>query len=256
MTKAKHLFGYLRMVMLAVGTAVLPSCSTNTQEIKEAMIEMVTVDGGTFQMGATLEQGSDARSDERPVHSVTVSTFRIGKCEVTQSLWVAVMGSNPSDIKGDDLPVNNVSWNDVQKFIKKLNQQTGRNYRLPTEAEWEFAARGGNKSRGYKYSGSNNIDDVAWYIKNSNYQIHFVGTKYPNELGIYDMTGNVEEWCNDWYGDYEKGSQIDPKGLATGSHRVIRGGSNDRQAEYCHVSCRYCNFPDRDNCRTGFRLAL
>ena len=164
--------------------------------------EMVEVRGGTFRMGATSEQGSDACDWEKPVHSVTLSGYNIGKTEVTQELWQAVMGSNPSRFKGDNMPVECVSWDDCQEFIRKLNSLTSQNFRLPTEAEWEFACRGGNNSRGYKYSGSNYIDNVAWYDGNSGDKTHPVATKSPNELGIYDMSGNVWEWCNDWGGGY------------------------------------------------------
>ena len=152
-------------------------------------IAMVYVSGGTFTMGATSEQGSDAYDWEKPAHSVTLSGYYIGKYEVTQELWKAVMGSNPSRFKGDNLPVEQVSWDDVQEFLRKLNAMTGKRYRLPTEAEWEFAARGGNSSRGYKYSGSNSLGSVAWYYDNSGSRTHAVGTKSPNELGIYDMSG-------------------------------------------------------------------
>ncbi len=219
-------------------------------------IAMVYVSGGTFTMGATSEQGSDASNNEKPAHSVTLSGYYIGKYEVTQELWNAVMGSNLSYFKGDNLPVC-VSWNDVQEFLRKLNAMTGKNYRLPTEAEWEFAARGGNSSRGYKYSGSNNIDDVAWYNGNSGDRTHAVGTKSPNELGIYDMSGNVWEWCQDWYGrSYSSSSQRNPKGPNSGPNRVIRGGGWLYSARNCRVSCRdyyspncWCNY-------LGFRLAL
>jgi formylglycine-generating enzyme required for sulfatase activity len=163
---------------------------------------MVKVDGGTFKMGATSEQGSDAEEDEKPAHSVTLSSYWIGQTEVTKALWNAVMGTNPSLSKGDELPVENVSWKDCQKFIKKLNQLTGETFRLPTEAEWEYAARGGNKSKGYKYSGSNDLGTVAWSSNNSLPKTHPVATKQPNELGIYDMSGNVYEWCNDYYDSY------------------------------------------------------
>lgn len=169
------------------------------------MIEMVRVEGGTFTMGATAEQASDAFSDELPTHKVTLSPFLIGKYEVSQTLWLAVMGENPSVNTGINLPVDNVTWNECQTFITKLNELTGKNFRLLTEAEWEYAARGGNKSKGYKYSGSNNLGDVAWYIDNSNNTSHAMGTKAPNELGIYDMTGNVMEWVSDWKGSYSSG---------------------------------------------------
>ena len=205
--------------------ATKASYSNGTLTVNGIKYSMVWVDGGTFRMGATSEQGSDAYSDENPVHSVTLSGYYIGKTEVTQALWKAVMGSNPSRFKGDNLPVEWVSWNDCQEFIRKLNSLTGQNFRLPTEAEWEFACRGGNNSRGYKYSGSNYIDNVAWYWDNSGEKTHPVATKLPNELGIYDMCGNVWEWCSDWYGDYSSGAQTNPKGPYDGSIRVFRGGS-------------------------------
>ena len=215
--------------------------------------EMVRVEGGTFHMGATSEQEGEAYSDEKPVHSVTLSSYYIGKTEVTQALWQAVMGSNPSNFKGADLPVECVSWNDCQEFIQKLNRLTGRNFRLPTEAEWEFACRGGNNSRGYKYSGSNNLGSVAWY---SCGKTRPVGTKAPNELGIYDMTGNVWEWCSDWYANYTSYSQTNPTGPQSGSDRVYRGGSMGNGVRYCRSSCRIDGFPAWRNNDLGLRLAL
>ncbi|MCI6578134.1 MAG: formylglycine-generating enzyme family protein [Bacteroidales bacterium] len=218
--------------------------------------EMVRVEGGTFRMGATSEQGSDAYGDEKPVHSVTLSSYYIGKTEVTQALWQAVMGSNPSNFKGADLPVECVSWNDCQEFIQKLNSLTGRNFRLPTEAEWEFACRGGNKSNGYKYSGSNNLGSVAWYDGNSGDKTHPVGTKAPNELGIYDMSGNVWEWCGDWYANYTSNSQTNPKGPQSGSYRVRRGGSWRYFVRCCRSSFRYVCDPADRGYNLGLRLAL
>lgn len=218
--------------------------------------EMVRVEGGTFSMGATSEQGNEAYSNEMPVHSVTLNSYYIGKTEVTQALWQAVMGRNPSYFKGSDLPVEWVSWDVCQEFIQKLNHLTGRNFRLPTEAEWEFACRGGNNSRGYKYSGSNNLGSVAWYDGNSGDKIHPVGTKAPNELGIYDMSGNVWEWCSDWYADYTSYSQTNPTGPQSGSGRVYRGGSCSFSAWYCRSSNRgYFNPAYRDG-YLGLRLAL
>ncbi len=217
---------------------------------------MIKVDGGTFQMGATSEQGNDADNDEKPVHSVTLSDYYIGETEVTQELWQAVMGSNPSYSKGSKKPVENVSWNDCKEFITKLNRLTGKNFRLPTEAEWEYAARGGNKSKGYKYSGSNTIGNVAWYNDNSSSQTHDVKTKTPNELGIYDMSGNVWEWCQDWYGSYSSGSQTNPTGPSSGSGRVLRGGSWFHYARYCRVSYRISYNPYGRSNYIGFRLAL
>ena len=219
--------------------------------------EMVEVRGGTFRMGGTSEQGSDADSDdEYPVHSVTLSGYYIGKTEVTQALWKAVMGSNPSRFKGDNMPVECVSWDDCQEFIRKLNSLTSQNFRLPTEAEWEFACRGGNNSRGYKYSGSNYIDNVAWYDGNSGDKTHSVATKSPNELGIYDMSGNVWEWCSDWYGDYSSGAQTNPKGSYDGSSRVNRGGSWSINARICRSSYRFNYSPDLCDYVLGLRLSL
>ena len=219
--------------------------------------EMVEVRGGTFRMGGTSEQGSDADSDdEYPVHSVTLSGYYIGKTEVTQALWKAVMGSNPSRFKGDNMPVECVSWDDCQEFIRKLNSLTSQNFRLPTEAEWEFACRGGNNSRGYKYSGSNYIDNVAWYDGISGDKTHPVATKLPNELGIYDMTGNVWEWCSDWNGKYSSGAQTNPKGPYDGSYRVVRGGSWDDNAKGCRSSNRTCNSPGYRADYLGLRLSL
>ncbi len=213
---------------------------------------MIGVEGGTFTMGATTEQGSDAYDNEMPAHQVTLSSYAIGETEVTQALWQAVMGSNPSGFTGNlQRPVEQVSWDDCQEFISKLNVLTGENFRLPTEAEWEYAARGGKESKGYKYSGSNTLDDVAWYDDN---KTHPVKTKQPNELGIYDMSGNVWEWCADWYGGYSSSAQIDPTGPSSGSRRVLRGGSWHNYAEDCRVALRYSYFPDREDYRWGLRL--
>lgn len=225
-------------------------------ELNKLINDMVYVSGGTFTMGATSEQGSEAYDNEKPTHSVTLSSYYICKYEVTQALWRAVMGSNPSYFKGDNLPVERVSWNDCQTFINRLNSYTGRNFRLPTEAEWEFAARGGNYSRHYKYSGSNYIGDVAWYGGNSGSSTHPVGTKQPNELGLYDMSGNVWEWCSDWYGSYSSYSQNDPTGPNSGSSRVLRGGSWGYYARICRSSDRYDSSPGDRNYFLGLRLVL
>ena len=223
--------------------------------IQNLINNMVYVEGGTFMMGATSEQGSDAEELEKPAHQVTLSSFSIGRYEVTQEEWQAVMGSNPSVFKGAKRPVEYVSWNDCQAFIRKLNSISGRRFRLPTEAEWEYAARGGNRSRGYKYAGSNNLSAVAWYYDNSGNQTHEVGGKQPNELGLYDMSGNVWEWCQDWYGSYSSSSQTNPTGSYSGSNRVMRGGSWDNYARYCRVSTRRHFTPDFRINRFGFRLA-
>lgn len=234
-----------------------PSISQSlTFTVNGVSFEMIPVEGGTFTMGATAEQGNDAYDDEKPAHKVTLDSYAIGKFEVTQALWKAVMGNNPSNWKGDNLPVEKVSWNDCQEFIKKLNAATGKNFRLPTEAEWEFAARGGKKSKGYKYSGSNNLDEVAWYGQNSNKQTHPVGTKKPNELGIYDMSGNVWEWCGDWSGNYSSSSQTNPTGPASVCRRVHRGGCWRIDARFCRVSYRFRFVPDVRNDNLGLRLVL
>ena len=219
---------------------------------------MVKVEAGTFTMGATSEQGNDALGDEKPAHKVKLTKdYYIGQTEVTQALWQAVMGSNPSKFKGDNLPVETVSWDDCQKFISKLSSLTGSKFRMPTEAEWEYAARGGNKSRGYKYSGSNSIDDVAWYDKTTNDKGTMpVATKAANELGLYDMSGNVLEWCNDWYGVYSSSAQTDPTGPTSGSDRVIRGGCCDIYATHCRVARRSGDWPSFHGSTFGLRLAL
>ena len=225
-------------------------------ELKKLINNMVYVSGGTFTMGATSEQGSDAYDDEKPTHSVTLSSFYLCKYEVTQALWRAVMGNNPSRFRGNSLPVEQVSWNDCQTFITRLNNLTGKKFRLPTEAEWEYAARGGNHSRGYKYSGSNVLSDVAWYDDNSGSKTHPVGSKSPNELGLYDMSGNVWEWCSDWYRTYSSSSQTNPAGPSSGSSRVFRGGCWDYDSRNCRSSNRLDCAPDGRNDIVGLRLAL
>ena len=229
-----------------------------TFTVNGVSFEMIAVEGGTFTMGATSEQGSDAYDDEKPAHQVTLSSYYIGKTEVTQELWQAVMGSNPSKFSGTNLPVEKVSWEDCQSFVIKLNELTGKNFRLPTEAEWEYAARGGNKSNGFKFSGGNNIAEVAWYSKNGNKISHPVATKAPNELGIYDMSGNVWEWCSDWYSSsyYTSSSQTNPTGPNSGSYRVYRGGSWSGNDRYCRVSHRDSNYPSYRFNYVGLRLAL
>ena len=217
--------------------------------------EMVYVEGGTFSMGAASEQESDVADDEKTTHSVTLSSFRIGQTEVTQELWQAVMGSNPSYFKGSRRPVECVSWDDCQEFICKLNAATGQQFRLPTEAEWEYAARGGKKSLGYMYSGSDDLGSAAWYGENSNDETHDVATKQPNELGLYDMCGNVWEWCGDRYGYYSSRAQTNPQGPSSGSYRVNRGGSWSYGARSCRVSYRYGS-PSLSYGNLGLRLVV
>ena len=230
------------------------SSDIQTFTVNGVTFNMVTVEGGTFTMGGTSEQGAVA-SDEKPTHSVTLSTYLIGKTEVTQELWQAVMGTNPSTTKGNSFPVVKVSWNDCQTFINKLNVLTGKNFRLPTEAEWEYAARGGNKSKAYKYSGSSTIGNVAWYKANAGI-IKPVASMQPNELGIYDMSGNVWEFCNDWYGNYSGEAQTNPIGPASGDYRVQRGGSCATSADQCRISYRGAADPTVPFDHVGLRLCL
>ena len=233
------------------------SYNEQTFRVKGVEFKMIKVEGGTFRMGATSEQGSDAYDSEKPVHSVTLSDYYIGETEVTQELWEAVMGSNPSYCKGNNQrPVERVSWNDCQEFINKLNRLTGKNFRLPAEAEWEYAARGGKYSRGYKYSGRNDVDEVAWYESNSGETTHPVATKEANELGLYDMNGNVWEWCKDWYGYYQSNSQTNPTGPSRGEFRVLRGGSWFNDDRDLRVSGRGGFTPDGRGSNFGLRLAL
>ena len=229
----------------------------NSDEIVVGNVKfkMIRVEGGTFMMGAPCEQ-EEPEDNEKPAHEVTLSSYSIEETPVTQELWQAVMGNNPSRFKGVQLPVECVSWNDCQKFIQKLNQVTGKEFRLPTEAEWEFAARGGMKSKGYEYSGSNDVDEVAWYDNNSFGETHPVKEKKPNELGIYDMSGNVWEWCQDWHGRYSSSSQSNPTGPRNGLFHISRGGSWINDAWGCRLSRRGYSFPFNANCDLGLRLAL
>ena len=244
-----------------------------TFTVNGVSFKMKKVDGGTFTMGATGEQswGYTPDDDEKPTHLVTLSDYWMGETEVTQALWYAVMGAKPTSSNswsttyglGDNYPAYYISWNDCQTFITKLNQMTGKTFRMPTEAEWEYAARGGNKSKGYIFSGSNTIDNVAWYYDNSyalgssspDYGTHNVATKAPNELGIYDMSGNVFEWCQDWFDPYSSGSQTNPTGSSSGFYRVLRGGSWGRYATECRVAYRNYYSPTNTIISFGLRLA-
>lgn len=229
----------------------------NVLRVNNIEYPMVLVEGGGFNMGATEEQGEYGELDpnEKPIHRVTLTNYRIGKFEVTQELWEAVMGNNPSHFRGTKRPVEQVSWDDCQKFIRRLNDLTGKNFRLPTEAEWEFAARGGNKSNGYIFSGSDDFDEVAWLKFNSDNETHIVGTKSPNELGIYDMSGNVAEYCSDLYGKYSIQPQTNPTGAITGEYHVDRGGSWNDRGLGCRVSSRAYS-PNLRFTNIGFRLCL
>lgn len=224
--------------------------------------QMVNVDGGTFLIGAQKDDSSqkeydkDAYPIESPVHSVTLADYSIGIFEVTQAQWMAAMGYNPSIHQGDNLPVENVSWSQIQEFINLLNQKSGLNYRLPTEAEWEYAAKGGIKSQNNKFSGYSVLAACGWYYSNSESSTHEVGKKYPNELGIYDMSGNVREWCNDWFGYYTTDKANNPQGPNNGNMKINRGGSWSTPAINCRNSYRHTDFPNETSHDLGFRLAL
>ena len=243
-------------------TSTFKTNRPNEFTVNGVSFEMVYVEGGSFDMGGTSEQGGDAYSDEKPVHSVTLDGYYIGKYEVTQELWLAVMGYWPGTAPsstygvGANYPAYYISWNACQEFVAELSRLTGRTFRLPTEAEWEYAARGGNKSRHFKYSGSDNIGNVAWYFNSVGAKTHPVGTKSANELGIYDMSGNVWEWCSDKYGSYSSGAQTNPQGPSSGSNRVLRGGSCGSGASGCRVSNRISIGPSGSSSYDGLRLAL
>ena len=259
----KKLLSFLLMTLVAC-TVKAQDTTTATSSTGENItitangitFTMVFVKGGSFTMGATAEQGNEAKADEKPAHNVTLSDYYIGETEVTQALWQAVMGDdNPSEYKGPGMPVELISWEDCESFIDKLNTLTGMKFRLPTEAEWEYAARGGNKSRGYKFAGSNDIGTVAWYESNSDAKTHPVKQKAPNELGIYDMTGNVWEWCFDGYGPYSSAAQTNPKGLSTAEANASRGGSFVNSPEDSRVSVRSFS-PGYISSSLGFRIAM
>lgn len=229
---------------------------TLPQAIMELIHDMVRVEGGTFMMGGTREQGEDVFDDEKPAHKVTLSSFSIGRYPITQDQWEAVMGSNPSHFKGAKLPVESVSWFDCQEFAQKLSEMTGRRFRLPTEAEWEYAARGGKKGKKYKFSGGHNLDLVGWYNENSGGISHEVGKKSPNELGLYDMSGNIWEWVQDWKGDFTEDDQVNPKGPETGIERVCRGGGWNREIDRARVSYRGDDQATLRYCSLGLRIAM
>ncbi|MDR1199105.1 MAG: SUMF1/EgtB/PvdO family nonheme iron enzyme [Prevotellaceae bacterium] len=248
----------LKTAMIAAAAIFIAGAASAQRHPAEP--EMVFVEGGTFTMGCTAEQGSICKDNEKPAHSVTVNSFYIGKYEITQAQWESLMDSNPCFVQGASLPMGHLTWDSAQEFISRLNKATGKNYRLPTEAEWEYAARGGSRSKGYRYSGSNNLDEVAWYYNNSSDKYsqkpHSVGTKKPNELGIYDMSGNVSEFCYDWYGGYSASPQQNPTGPGDGRECVFRGGGNMSDAEYCRISFRSGEIPTEWNSNFGFRVAL
>jgi len=258
-------------IFFTVMLLVITNCSNNNNEEEQPFEpKMVFVEGGTFTLGCA-DNDNDCYDDDKPEHQVTLNSFYIGKYEVTQGQWEAVMGNNPSwnANKGVNNPVDHVSWNDVQEYFIKLNELTGKNYRLPTEAEWEYAARGGNKSKGFTFSGSNNIDEIGWYGSHysppsnntgtiKEYRTQPVGKKKPNELGIYDMSGNVKEWCSDWYDLYTSSEKTNPIGPATPiyPYRVHRGGACNTYSYFCRVTKRNGDRPEKRDYNLGFRIVL
>lgn len=231
--------------------------------IKRLADDIILIRGGTFRMG-TESKGSwlanlfslNSFLDEQPAHDVTLSDFYLCKYQLTQDVWEMVMGYNPSHFKGVRRPVENVSWDDCQQFLARLRGMTGQPFRLPTEAEWEYAARGGLLSRGCQYAGSNHLDAVAWFERNSQGQTQVVGTRQPNELGLYDMSGNVWEWCQDIYGSYKSKPQVNPTGRTSGMLRVYRGGGWNNDAGNCRVAIRNAYTSSFRNNFLGLRLAL
>jgi formylglycine-generating enzyme required for sulfatase activity len=245
------------LALLGATSVLLCSCggfSNYEEKINDNMsFNMIAVEGGTFDMGATPDQG-DAGYDEKPVHSVTLSNYYIAEMEVTQALWKEIMGTDaPNYNKGDSLAVGKIKWDEAVEFCKKLSEKTGKTYRLPTEAEWEYAARGGKLSQKTKYAGSNNIDEVAWVEDNAD-KPQNVGTKKANELGLYDMSGGAEEWCSDWKGDYKEEAQTDPQGAEKGTVRIVRGGSWNQETNYARVAYRQFGNPTVGSEENGFRV--
>ena len=234
------------------------SFTTDAQrEVLSTLINnMVEIDGGAFSMGATYEQCSDAYEWEKPVHRVTLSNYFILQHPVTQEQWDAVMPSNPSFNRGKSLPVDSVSWDDCIQFIDALNELSGLTFKLPTEAQWEFAARGGNKHRDLKFSGCNNLDMVGWYEMNSDCVTQPIRHKQANEIGLFDMSGNVWEWCDDWYDVYDKNNVTNPVGATSGTRKVLRGGCCNSNAICCRVSYRIGRNVKYKDRAVGFRLVL
>ena len=233
-----------------------PVSSVRTYTVNGVSFNMVHVQGGNFKMGATPEQAELSDDNESPVHNVTLTSFMIGQTEVTQELWTAVMRENPSIRPGEQMPVDNISWDDCQAFILKLNQMTGQQFHLPTEAQWEYAAKGGHKHSTTIFSGADLSSTVGWCDLNSEGKTHIVGTKAPNTLGIYDMTGNIQEWCEDWYGIYEDTAQTNPSGATSGAFRILRGGSWGQDSRFCRVTYRSRDTPNHRGAFYGMRLAL
>lgn len=241
-----------------VDTTETPPVDTVIPMLVMAFVDdMVSLDGGTFVMGCKLEQGDDCFENEYPAHNVTLSDYKISKYQVTQAQWKAVMGANPSHFNNcDSCPVDNVSWNQVKLFISTLNNLSIKKFRLPTEAEWEYATKGGSRASPTRYAGSDNVNEVAWYGDNSDNKTHPVGQLNSNELGLYDMNGNVWEWCEDRMGNYTSSDKTNPTGSQTGTFRIVRGGSFMNSAVNCRVTNRRFIPPGNSLSSLGFRLVL
>ncbi|GHT17781.1 hypothetical protein FACS189429_2650 [Bacteroidia bacterium] len=239
--------------------SLIDSCNTEiavaatlaAERVEAIAADMVLVEGGIFMMGCE----NDCKEGETPVHQVVLKNFYIGKHEITQAQWTSIMGNNPSFIIDKDFPVTNVSWAEIQEFLKRINAASGIQFRLPAESEWEYAARGGSKSRHDIFSGSEALSDVAWYADNSGNSLHAIGLKDPNELGIYDMSGNVAEWCSDWRSDYTSGFHLYPVGAKSGTERVIRGGGYNESVDFQRVFFRASAAPETKSTNVGFRIA-
>lgn len=257
----KIFFSILAMVFF--GAVAMAQHENIKFEVNGQAFEMVYVGPGSFLMGGTPEQGIDVWLNERPTHKVTMSPYFIGKHEVTQALYESVMGTNPSTFQGPGLPVENITWFEAQKFVETLNELLhdtlgNRKFALPSEAQWEYAARGGADGEVTKYSGSDVANDVAWISSNSGERTHNVGMLAPNELGICDMSGNVNEWCYDWWGIYNSEHRRNPNVTSEGVEhlRLVRGGGWDRSERYSRVSVRHNLQPERKSPSIGFRIVL
>lgn len=227
-------------------------------QVDSVSFDMQRVDGGVFIMGGTSEQHREVIATDLPTHTVALDAYYIATTEVTQGLWQAVMKEwyLSDEWHTPSLPITDVNWYDCQEFIRRLDSITGLPFRLPTEAEWEFAARGGNKSKGYRFAGGDGVDSVSWGLNNAGFRTHSVGEKKANELGVYDMTGNVSEWCSDWYGRYYLGTEPNPQGATEGEWKVVRGGSFDNCKDNSHLSRREYYAPEQAMNYCGLRLAL
>ena len=227
-------------------------------EVNDIPFSMQRIENGVFLMGGTREQHHERLSTDLPTHTVALNAYYISHTEVTQSLWKAVMPEWEimDELSNPNYPITDVSWYDCQVFIHRLDSITGMPFRLPTEAEWEFAARGGNETQGFRFAGGNILDSVSWGLSNGGFRKHTVGLKKPNELGLYDMTGNVSEWCSDWYAPYYIGTEPNPKGPITGDNKIVRGGSFDNCQANSHISYRHYQRPEESTQYCGLRLAM